>query len=710
MNILKLILVTLFLYFSSKSFGIFLKNNLKIKDSISLGLGYLSNIALFFVCLFPVMVFKLSSSWMMIFGSFYLIITLFFMYKSSITYELFKFSKKEIISILIAILFLILYAIFIDFGYAEMYDSYFYSILTNSASNVNHISKINPYTGIGDLQNFYKYISFYYQASFFANLLNIKPAYLVLIWAFTFMNYFMLATTAFGIVRISKHKYINNILSIFILTLYTSFFRAPFNALHMVNLIIPIYMLKFIFDSFKDDKNIKIYYILFIAAAACSSTILYVSATLILLLFIVMSLNKKTNFNLIFKLAIPTYCLGVIYLMENFKNPLWLLLFISILFIIYYLLKLKVINILCKIVGRVCLVLVPLTFIIIPTKPELVEFINLFIGQGAVEDKLVTTANSYCIEDVVELKKLDLKIDNNRYGTAMKYIYENSSSKINTLLILITHSVFMYGGMLFFVIYGFFKLRDKNRYKAFWVYLILYFNPFVSKGLALLTMDLNARIYLFFNTYFSLCGLICFFKFIKHFNWNWLNKLLKYTYIPYFILLCLSLTTYIMLLKVPDWKNNSFLYKVPKNLVASSIDVDKITSIGHKKSNVLYTTDVLNLTMIDTNPNNEYKVIDSKEYKSYYFTPEIINNKMLMNLFFETDGVYTYDYLSTKIKKISGNINIDNCDIKSLLKEYRINYIVMKSNNKNIVNNLKDDFYVKYNKNDIIVLGRRSEI
>ena len=47
--------------------------------------------------------------------------------------------------------------LFIHFGYIETYDSYFYSVLTNSAQNTDHMSTIDPYTGQNNLQNYYKY-------------------------------------------------------------------------------------------------------------------------------------------------------------------------------------------------------------------------------------------------------------------------------------------------------------------------------------------------------------------------------------------------------------------------------------------------------------------------------------------------------------------------------------------------------------------------
>ena len=68
------------------------------------------------------------------------------------------------------------------------------------------MSTIDPYTGQNNLQNYYKYISYYYQASFLANILGIEEGYLVLIWVMTFMNYFFISMTAVTLVRITKNK------------------------------------------------------------------------------------------------------------------------------------------------------------------------------------------------------------------------------------------------------------------------------------------------------------------------------------------------------------------------------------------------------------------------------------------------------------------------------------------------------------------------
>ena len=713
MIILKLLIILLFILMSSKSMGIFFKEKGKISYEISLGLGYLANIAIFLIAIFVPLYFRLSSSIMTIFGMFYLIACLYFIYYAIKRKLLFKFSNKEIIALAVALTFTLLFALFVDFGQAEMYDSYFYNILTNSASNSKHLAIINPYNGISDLQNFYKYLSFYYQSSFFSIIFDIKPAYLVLIWPFTFMTYYLLSITALGVARISKDERINNILSIFVITFYTTFFRAPFNALHMVNIIIPIYMLKFIFDSMEDEKYIKVYYILFIAAAACSSAILYTSITAICAIFIASCFKKNYNkINTIFKLFIPTYTLGVLYIMESNRNIISLVIAILLLLLAYLLLKSKTINKICRITGMALLFIIPIVFIVAPYAKDILEFQGFFLGQGNISDKLVTTAKNRCLSGLATANNFNYKINYSVFSTAMKYIYQNPTSLINTLLIIITHSILMYGGLLFFLIYGFIKTRKDHIYISFVVYLLIFFNPLVSKGLALLTLDLNDRIYLYFNTFFALYGLKYFFEWLSSFNKKYFNIILKYIYIPYLCFLTLSVCSYISLLKKPEFNKFDFLYKVPNNFVKANDEVNEIvskkTSISLKSNPiVLYTLNTLNLTMIDKNPNNKYKLIDSKEYKSYYFDINKVFDKAVLMVYFDSGGGVTFDNISSGFDRESKKmVDKKNCDIKKMLDNYNTDYIVMSKDESKIYEKLRNYYIIVYDKNDIVVLER----
>ena len=707
MIILKLLLVLLFVYFSSKSLGIFISKKSSLSYAISLGIGYMLNIAIFLLCSFIPMYFRLSSNYLMIFGSLYMVLCFVSMWFAIKDKSLFKFSRKEVLALLIASIFTILFALFVDFGYADMYDSYFYSILSNSASNTDKLSMINPYNGISDLQTFYKYISFYLEPSFFANILHIAPAYLVLIWPFTFMSYFLIAITALGVARISKEKHINNIVSIFVLTMYTSFFRAPFNYLHAVNILIPIYLFYFAFRALRDKKFIWIYYIAFASAAACSSAILYTSAAFILALFISSTIKRDYDkLDIIFKLAIPTYFLGVLYMLESNRSIIAVIASILFVVVIFYLIKLRPVKLLARLVGISLIVLIPTLFIYTPFNKDLVKYAENFMGQGAVGDKLATTSKYMCIKDTITVENVNLDTDNNMFGTAMHYIYEDSKSPLNTGLIMITHSVFMYGGLLFFGIYGFFKKRRKHVFKIFIIYLLLFFNPLVSDGLAILTLNLNSRIYLFFNTFYAIYGIVWFFEWVESLNIKFINKCIEYFYIPYAILLGFSIYSYIAILKTPDLSNLNLLYKMPNNLVEANVEVNDIVSkkIDSEKPIVLYSIDTLSLSTIDINPNDNYKLIDSKMYKDYYFEPDTIINQMLFNLYFESNG--KYDFKEIKSNIVNGSYNEKNCGINTMLKDYKVDYIVLGSKYRNSYDKIKENYEIVYDKHDVLVFKR----
>ena len=100
MIILKLLLVLLFVYFSSKSLGIFISKKSSLSYAISLGIGYMLNIAIFLLCSFIPMYFRLSSNYLMIFGSLYMILCFVSMWFAIKDKSLFKFSRKEVLALL----------------------------------------------------------------------------------------------------------------------------------------------------------------------------------------------------------------------------------------------------------------------------------------------------------------------------------------------------------------------------------------------------------------------------------------------------------------------------------------------------------------------------------------------------------------------------------------------------------------------------------
>ena len=296
MTVLKILLLIIFMFFSSKALGIYICEKISKDKEEKTAIGFLANLALFFICEFPVMFFKLSSKLLNVFGLAYLTIIGIIMFKYIKNKKIIKITKKEIVALIIACVFIFLYMICIHFGYMETYDSYFYSVFTNSAQNAEHISTIDPYTGQSNLQNYYKYMSYYYQASFLANIVGLQEGYLVLIWVMAFMNYFFISMTAITLVRIARNKNLNNILTAFFLTFVLSIFRAPFNALHLVTIVLSIYCFTYMFDLFKEEKtSLHLLLICIIAGISITSTMMFIMLFFICSFYIVVCILKRKD-------------------------------------------------------------------------------------------------------------------------------------------------------------------------------------------------------------------------------------------------------------------------------------------------------------------------------------------------------------------------------------------------------------------------------
>ena len=121
----------------------------------------------------------------------------------------------------------------------------------------------------------------------------------------------------------------------------------------------------------------------------------------------------------------------------------------------------------------------------------------------------------------------------------------------------------------------------------------------------------------------------------------------------------------------------------------------------------MYTLNTLNLTMIDKNPNNKYKLIDSKEYKSYYFDINKVFDKAVLMVYFDSGGGVTFDNISSGFDRESKKmVDKKNCDIKKMLDNYNTDYIVMSKDESKIYEKLRNYYIIVYDKNDIVVLER----
>ena len=751
MDALIILLSIIFLFFSSKSLGSFTRTFLKIKteDKNDIVVGFFVNSALYFICIFFVMFLKLSSDYLLFFGFIYFFICIFSIIFSFKRKELFSFEKNDLISLLLTIVLVVLYGYFIDFSRIETYDSYFYSVLSNGAANTKQISFIDPYSGVLEMQNYYKYLSFYLLPSFFSIITGVK-AYLFLIWSMAFMNLFVFVRTALGPVRISKSKMINNFLSLFYLTFILSLFRAPFNALFLTLYIVPIYL----FDFFLKYENVdKKYYYLFIvvffAMIGYSSSALFLMICTLYLLFIYLSFKKDhENLKRLFiPISIFTFLI-FLFLFESLKLSAFLLLLF--LLIIYILLKNKPLRGTLMVAGKFAFVVVPISFMIVASNDKLVkDFSKTLLNKGSsstfetdiyedidfdVEDKNIldfsktllnkgssSTFETDIYEDIdfdVEDKNI-LDFSDNWHSSSMAYIYNGSiDNAYSRVIVGITHSIFKYGGLLFLllsIIYSFVIKKFNTRYVVFISFLITFFNPLSLKFFKLLTFGLEDRIIYFFMTPFALIGIKKFFESLQK---GVLNKfkldiqnLYKYGNIILGILIVISVYLFLSSFKEVDWYKHDFLYKIPiemKEAEKKLNDYIKKEKVG--KEMILYTASTFNISMIDEKPNEKVKFINSKEYMSHFSTGEI-NNKIILSSFFDNYDNYMNIYLDKSIENKTCKPNdydktdclykVSTDNVISILKKYNIKFVVYKTND-----NLKK-FIIE---NDIDIIYEGSEI
>ena len=510
MTILKILLLIVFMCFSSKALGLYVFDKIKKDREEKTAIGFLANLTLFFICELPVMFFKLSSRYLNIFGLVYLTIIGIIMLKYIKNKKIIKITKKEIIALIVAFAFMLLYMICIHFGYMETYDSYFYSVFTNSAQNAEHISTIDPYTGQSNLQNYYKYMSYYYQASFLANIVGLQEGYLVLIWVMTFMNYFFISMTAITLVRIARNKNLNNILTAFFLTFVLSIFRAPFNALHLVTIVLSIYCFTYMFDLFKEEKtSLHLLLICIIAGISITSTMMFIMLFFICSFYIVVCiLKRKDLLNSVLYVGTPVLIILFLYIYESLDNIYVIAIMLFVLTILYLLFQnKKIIDIIAKL-GYPMMIIIPIILILLGTPLYDNILAKLLIKKDNIDSSMqIIPENAENPDEHLEDGEkliLNYTVDKEIHSSSMKYIYENKSNVLSTILILITHSSILYGGMIFLLVYGIKNLRKKPEFLLLVVYIIILYNPLVRKGLSALTLGLESRIYLFFNTIFGI--------------------------------------------------------------------------------------------------------------------------------------------------------------------------------------------------------------
>lgn len=724
LDAVKLVIIAFFLLCSSKAYGEYLNKRWKMPFNSTLGLGYLTNLALFFLVSLPVMLLKLSTSFLVIFGIIYLLISFYVIVTCVIDKTLFKIKKVDLIILFFSVLLLLLYYFCLDFGVIETYDSYFYSALTNNAANSEGISVVDPYSGLSNLQNFYKYMSYYYMPSFFSVLFHIKHAYLILIWTMTFMNFVLIFDTAFVVCRISNKKYVNNILSAFYLTLILSLIRAPFNALHLTTFVVSIYIFRMSFQMFKGKTGNVIYLIITVLASiSFTSTSLFTLLPFIFILFITNTfVEDKVEYKKLFLIAIPVILLGFIYIFESLKEPIVLFIAIILCAFIYKLFTYLWFNVFVKYACYLLTILVFLFFVL--AEPlHMDKMINQYFMQStAIKESEIISIDEQedSIKSCLGNNNLTVEEHDSMYeyktglGSSINYMIGNGDNTITKIFILLTHSLPKYGGLVFLAIYGFLYRRKQYNFISFVLYLIMFNNPFVSAGLNLVTFGLSSRIILFFNTYFALIGIKYFFEFIYDLKQcKKLTVIFDKSLFPLSILygglVCASIFSFSWQLRPDDYKDYNFLYKTKDSIVQLEKGMNNIkqTSLD-KKPRFFFTQSAFNATMIDSSGEDKVLVMNSKEFMNYLFERNIITDKTMINDYFESQGKYNFN----SIIKICKNFSFDddsavcNCNINDLLKFYGVDYVVTKKpSDKRFYNQLRAEYNLLYENDDYIILN-----
>lgn len=704
-DILKLILITMFLFLSSKAIGDFIESKKWLPFNSGIGIGYLSNFALFFIVTFPVPLLKLSTLWLMVLGGIFTIIDLVFIIISFRRKTLLHFSKVDYAAFILTIIMMLVYLFCLDFGGIETYDSYFYSSLTNSAANVDHISVIDPYSGLSNLQNFYKYMSYYYLASFFGAGTGLPSASLVLYWPLTFMNFFLIFITSLTVCRISKNFKTNNILSLFYLTFMLSIFRAPFNALYLVTFVASIYCFRLAFQMFKGrPQSIVCLLICIIASISFTSTSLFTLLPFVFILVLTNGLVKEPiPYRNLFILALPEIALGGLYMYESLKTPTVLVILGVFCAVIYLLFHYSWFSKIVKYASFVIAAGLIIVFLF-PKQLHVTEFIGTAFTQStgiSESEQYEERKLTYCIENDNEIiPDQDVHHDYvSKMGSSVRYMATKSDSLISKILVLLTHSIPKYGGMVFLLIFGFLYRRKSYAFISYIFYLILFNNPLVIQGVDIVMMGLSSRIILFFNTYYALLGIKYFFEFMSEKSEKWKKEKMFEKSISFIagglgICVVLSIGLFCVDLKPQSYKDYNFLYKMPQSVVETEEAMNRLhyqNPDQTKKARFFFTESTFNVTMIDRSGKDKVIIMNSKEYMQYFFNHNEVTHRTMINDYFESDGKYnfnTYPQLCAANRKDKGTCE-QRCGIQNLLDIADADYIVTKRLNQDFVKELK---------------------
>ena len=228
----------------------------------------------------------------------------------------------------------------------------------------------------------------------------------------------------------------------------------------------------------------------------------------------------------------------------------------------------KIIDIIAKL-GYPMMIIIPIILILLGTPLYDNILAKLLIKKDNIDSSMqIIPENAENPDEHLEDGEkliLNYTVDKEIHSSSMKYIYENKSNVLSTILILITHSSILYGGMIFLLVYGIKNLRKKPEFLLLVVYIIILYNPLVRKGLSALTLGLESRIYLFFNTIFGILGIYYLLEFIetrvKNIKTQYnIKKVLQYGSYVYITLTAFSILVYILQFDIIDCKKIWWLF------------------------------------------------------------------------------------------------------------------------------------------------------
>ena len=251
------------------------------------------------------------------------------------------------------------------------------------------------------------------------------------------------------------------------------------------------------------------------------------------------------------------------------------------------------------------------------------------------------------------------------------------------------------------------KLRKKPEFLSLLIYIIVLYNPLVKKGLSTLTLGLETRIYLFFNTIFGILGIYYLLEFIEEKIknkkiQNVIEKTWKYGSYAYMLLVTCSILIYVLQFNAINCRKYSLVAKVPNTLIQANNYFNKYIEQNDNKgyTRVFYTANTFNMSMIDKETNKKIKIINSKEYMGYFENKnKILTNKLIISAFFDTEGEsFLYNENGDKIQ-------IEEKNIQEFIKYFNIQYITYKTpKNQTFQKYIEKNFEIIYTNDDVQII------